>query len=251
MPMRIVMLGTGFAVPSQERVQSGVLIETGEDLILLDCGSGVLGNLAKAGYSPTDVTHIFFTHHHLDHDIDFFPLLKARLILGNGRAKVYGPVGTKRWINALFGVYPYLEEKLKLEVRELGDGETVAVGDGSVTCASACHAPNSIAYRVDSTSSVVYSGDTEPCAGVKTLLAEGVDVLIHECSVLDLSEHRAGHTTPTALGEFLKDAPVKTLVLTHFSSEISGHEQEIVDILKRYFAGEIVIGKDLLSLEVP
>ncbi len=251
MHMRIVLLGTGFAVPSRERVQSGVLIDTGENLILMDCGSGVLGNLAKAGYSPTDITHVFFTHHHLDHDIDFFPLLKARLILGQSKLSVYGPEGTEKWIDALFGVYPYLEGRLGLEVKELADGETVAIGNDTVTCASACHGPDSIAYRIDSTSSVVYSGDTEPCGGVKALIGSGTDVLIHECSVLDSSEHREGHTTPTALGEFLKDARVKTLILTHFSSEIPGHEKEILEILKRYFPGEIVIGEDLLSLKAP
>ncbi len=248
MPMRIVLLGTGYAVPSEKRVQSGVLIATGEHLILADCGSGVLGNLTKAGYSPADITHIFFTHHHLDHDIDFFPILKARLILGKTEARVYGPEGTEKWINALFGAYPYLEGRFDLEVKELEDGETLAIGDDRVTCASACHS-NSIAYRIDSSSSVVYSGDTEPCAGVKMLIGSGADVLIHECSVLD--SYIEGHTTPESLGEFLKDAPVKTLVLTHFSSEISGHEEEILGIIKQRFTGEIVIGEDLLSLEVP
>lgn len=249
MVMRIVLLGTGYAVPSQKRVQSGVLIATGENLILADCGSGVLGNLTKAGYSPADITHIFFTHHHLDHDIDFFPILKARLLLGKTEVRAYGPEGTEKWINALFEAYPYLEGRFDLEVKELEDGETLAIGNDRVMCASTCHA-NSIAYRINSKSSVVYSGDTEPCAGVKTLLGSGTDVLIHECSVLD-SSNSEGHTTPRSLGEFLKGAPVKTLVLTHFPSEISGHEEEIVGILKQCFAGEIVIGEDLLSLEVP
>lgn len=248
MLMRIVLLGTGYAVPSQKRVQSGVLIETGENLILVDCGSGVLGNLTKAGYSPTDITHIFFTHHHLDHDIDFFPILKARLLLGETEATAYGPEGTEKWINALFEAYPYLKGRFDLKVKELKDGETLTIGNDRVRCASVCHA-NSIAYRIDSKSSVVYSGDTEPCAGVKTLLGDGADVLIHECSVID--SYIEGHTTPKSLGEFLKDVQVKTLVLTHFSSEISGREGEIVEILKQYFAGEIVIGEDLLSVEVP
>ncbi|MFV2041558.1 MAG: MBL fold metallo-hydrolase, partial [Candidatus Hydrothermarchaeales archaeon] len=172
-------------------------------------------------------------------------------ILGNAEARVYGPKGTRKWVDALFLAYPYLEEKLKLEVKELEDGETVAVGDDRVTCASVCHAPNSIAYRVDSENSIVYSGDTEPCAGVKTLISDEVDILIHECTVLDFSEHRAGHTTPTALGKFLKDMQVNTLVLTHISPEISDHEQEIVKILKQYFTGEITVGKDLLSLKIP
>jgi ribonuclease BN (tRNA processing enzyme) len=246
--MRIVLLGTGFAVPSQKRVQSGILIETKENLILLDCGSGVMGNLAKAGYDTVDLTHVFFTHHHLDHNIDFFPILKARLLLGNTEMKAYGPEGTKKWINSLFEAYSYLEGRLDLEVRELEDGDTVDIGGDRITCASACHSPHGIAYRIDSESSVVYSGDTEPCAGVKTLIGGGTDVLIHECSVLD--SYIEGHTTLKSLGEFLKDVQVKRLVLTHLPLEISEHEKEIVEILKQGFSGEIVIGEDLLSLEV-
>jgi ribonuclease BN (tRNA processing enzyme) len=249
--MRIVLLGTGFAVPSQKRVQSGVLIGTEGNLILLDCGSGVMGNLAKAGYDTTDITQIFFTHAHLDHNIDFFPILKARILLGKAEMKAYGPVGTERWIKGLFEAYPYLEGRLDLKVCELKDGDVVDIGNDKVTCASTCHVDNSIGYRIDSDSSVVCSGDTEPCAGVKTLIGDWADVLIHECSVLDSSEHEKGHTTPTALGEFLKDVPVERLVLTHFSSEISGNEKEIVEIIKRYFSGDVVVGEDLLSLDVP
>ncbi len=249
--MRIILLGTGFAVPSKERVQSGVLIGTKENLMLFDCGSGVLGNLACAGYSPRDVEHVFFTHHHLDHDIDFFPLLKARLILGKTRLSAYGPKGTKKWTDALFDAYPYLKGRFDLKIRELIEGEKVQIGNDSVTCASVLHAEGSIAYRVDSGSSIVYSGDTEPCEGVKTLLKGGVDMLIHECSVLDSSEHSEGHTTPSALSKFLKNMQVKTLVLTHFSPEISGNEKEVLKILKERFTGKIIIGKDLLSLELP
>ncbi len=247
--MRVVLLGTGFAVPSRERVQSGVLVETGGNLILLDCGGGVLGNVAKAGYNATDVTHVFLTHLHLDHNIDLFPLLKARWILEENKAKVYGPEGTKKLIDALFEAYPYLKDRFDLEITELKNGDVVSLGDDRITCASVRHSPESIAYRIESVSFIVYTGDTEPCEGVKTLIGDGIDVLIHECSLFD--SYIEGHTSVKSLGVFLKDEPIKKLVLTHFSSEIHGHEEEIVEIIKRYFSGEIVIGEDLLSLDLP
>lgn len=250
MPMKIVLLGTGFAVPSKERVQSGILIETGENRILMDCGSGVLGNLAKAGYSPADITHVLFTHHHLDHDIDFLPLLKARLLFDKTGMKVYGPEGTEKWADALLGAYPYLEGRFELGIKELRDGEVLNIGSDRVECAAVSHPNGGIAYRIESGASVVYSGDTEPCAGVKALIGDGTDILIHECSVPDSSDIE-GHTTPGSLGRFLEGAPVNKLVLTHLSPEVSLMEKEVVETIKRYFAGEIIVGEDLMSLEVP
>lgn len=247
--MKIVLLGTGFAVPSKDRVQSGILVESEENKILLDCGSGVLGNLAKAGYGATDITHVFFTHLHLDHNIDFLALLKARWILEENKARVFGPVGTKKLIDAFFKAYPYLEDRFELEITELVSGDVFTLGNDRISCASVNHSPESIAYKIESDASVVHAGDTEPCDGVKTLVGGGVDILIHECSLFDSKIE--GHTSAKSLGEFLKDLPVKRLVLTHFSSEIPGHEDEVVEILKRYFSGEIIIGEDLLSMETP
>jgi ribonuclease BN (tRNA processing enzyme) len=243
--MRIIFLGTGFAVPSKERVQSGVLIETEKHKILMDCGSGVMGNLARAGYKTTDITHIFFSHHHLDHDIDFFPILKARMLFECPVLNVYGPVGTNEWAKNLFRAYPYLKEKVGLEIKELKEGEKLDFGDFSISCESTLHSPESLAYRIDSDASLIYSGDTEPCDGIKTLIGGGVDILIQECSLFD--SYVEGHTNVKSLEEFLKGLPVKRLVLTHFSSEIIGREDEVVEILKRYFSGEITIGEDLFT----
>lgn len=247
--MRIVFLGTGFAVPSKERVQSGVLIETKKNKILMDCGGGVLGNLPKAGYSPNDITHVFFSHLHLDHNIDFLPLLKARWILEENTVKLYGPKGSEKLVEALFGAYPYLEDVFELDIKELENGDVFYIEDDRISCGSACHSPESIAYRIESEGSLIYSGDTQPCDGIKTLVGEGVDMLVHECSLFDSKIE--GHTNVKSLGEFMKDLPVERLVLTHFSSEITGREGEVVEILKQYFSGEIVMGEDLLTLEIP
>jgi glyoxylase-like metal-dependent hydrolase (beta-lactamase superfamily II) len=50
------------------------LVRTGDDRILVDCGSGteishghLLNGLEQAGFSPSDLTHILLTHAHIDH----------------------------------------------------------------------------------------------------------------------------------------------------------------------------------------
>ena len=60
------------------RYPEGVLVNTGDKLVLIDAGCGVdgkfqntagglLGNLAAAGYAPGDIDMILFTHGHADH----------------------------------------------------------------------------------------------------------------------------------------------------------------------------------------
>ena len=57
------------------------------------------------------------------------------------------------------------------------------------------------------------------------------------------------HTSPKEVGEIAKEAKVKKLILTHFvppSFDEEKLENEVGDIYK----GDIVIGKDLLDIEV-
>lgn len=63
------------SVPTETSV-NGYLIDTGDELVLIDVGAGnlfgpTLGNITKslgaAGYSPSDVDHILITHLHPDH----------------------------------------------------------------------------------------------------------------------------------------------------------------------------------------
>jgi ribonuclease BN (tRNA processing enzyme) len=249
--MRIILLGTGFAIPSPKRAQSGILVETRENLILLDCGSGVLRRLSQSGIEHMKISCIFFTHHHLDHDSDFLPLIKANYLSGRKDMKIFGPMGTREWTNAQLKSYPYLEGRFELEIKELQKNDNATIGRDSVKTMPVKHIKSSLAYRIDSKdSSVVYSGDSEPCKGIRDLIGSGVDLLIHECSVLESSREKKGHTTPEKLGEFIRGLNIKKLVLTHFSPDMEGHEFEIVKIISDRYGGEIVVGEDLLRVDV-
>ncbi len=109
--MNIILLGTGVAIPQLERAQSGILVKTPEELVLFDCGAGILGRIVQSGYDYLKITTAFFTHHHLDHNSDFLALLKAQQLtsedLGVKRQKVrvYGPEGTNDWLGTLLSCY--------------------------------------------------------------------------------------------------------------------------------------------------
>jgi len=251
--MNIIFLGTGVAIPELEKAQSGVLVKTPEELELFDCGAGVLGRIVQSGYDYLKIHKVFFTHHHLDHNSDFLVLLKAQQLatIDSDAApqtmRVYGPAGTERLITELLKAYDYLT--VEVAVTELEDGDNIRVGNGVVSVCATKHSIPSIAYRVRTpTSTLVYSGDTEPTERVRSLCHGQVDVLIHECSFPDSYSSISNHTTPSKLRDLVYDLSIDRIVLTHLYPHASGQEEAMVNIIKERFPGRVDIAYDLMKI---
>ncbi|MDQ3932784.1 MAG: MBL fold metallo-hydrolase, partial [Actinomycetota bacterium] len=141
----------------------------------------------------------------------------------------------------------------------------------SVSAVLVQHAPvfPSFAYRFDTDDgSVVISGDTAPSPNL-VALARGADILVHEVFADDLwdqwdedeeedweasqREHHlfTAHTGLSDVGEVAGEAEVGRLVLTHF---IPGDDTLPDEHWTRgtadSFAGEVVVGSDLLELSL-
>ena len=251
--MNIILLGTGVAIPQLERAQSGVLVKTPEELVLFDCGAGILGRIVQSGYDYLKITTVFFTHHHLDHNSDFLALLKAQQLtsedLGVKRQKVriYGPEGTNDWLGTLLSCYEYIDAEV--DVKELNDNDVIRVGSSVVTVRKSIHSVPSLAYRMKtSTSTFVYSGDTEPSEAIKELCHGNVNVLVHECSFPDKFSYVTNHTTPTKLRDLMYERDIERLVLTHLYPHTIGHENTMIETIKEKFKGRVDIGYDLMKI---
>ena len=104
--MRVRLLGTGNPVPSIKRASSGYMIHVGADVILFDHGPGAHWRLLETGTRAVDVTHVFFSHLHYDHCVDFIRLFLNRWDQGAGRVAplaMYGPPGFQEFVDRLFG----------------------------------------------------------------------------------------------------------------------------------------------------
>ena len=145
---------------------------------------------------------------------------------------------------------------------------TVFERDGlRVSAVKVRHPPitHAYAYRFDAPDrSVVLSGDTTYSPELVEL-ATGADVLVHEVMHLGgldrllsrnpnaptLRKHLIdSHTTTEQLGHVAAEAGVKTLVLSHF---VPGDDPSITDAMWaegvcKNFAGEIVVGRDLMTI---
>lgn len=247
--MKITFLGTGVAIPTAERVQSGILIDD-KFPILFDCGGGILHRIAQAGYNHSDIDTVFFTHHHLDHDSDFIALVKANWLRNKNEINIYGRIGTKKWFEDTLEVYPYLKDKIVFNVKELKDGSKFDFQGYKIEVRDVVHSLPCLGYKIENEDySIVISGDTEPCEGLRDLCNDGVDLLIHECSFPN-GFNVTNHTTPNTLAKWLKGLDVKKVILTHLYPETIGHEKEIVETVKSNFNGEVQIAHDLLTILV-
>ena len=101
--MKLTCLGTGSPESHARRASSGYLIEVGDDKILLDCGGRVVSRLIETGTMPRDITHLFFTHLHSDHMMDYARLIHAAWDEGLIAMPVWGPAPLASITDKLFG----------------------------------------------------------------------------------------------------------------------------------------------------
>lgn len=283
--MKITLLGTGTPAPSLDRQSSGYLFEVGDDLIVMDHGPGAHHRLMESGYRAVDVSHVFMSHLHYDHCMDYARLVLQRWDMGADRIpdlEVYGPAPIGHMTDLLFGedgVYgPDIRARVQHQssidvfearggkpprkrpaprVKEVRAGDVVE-GDGwKVTVGHASHVQpqlECLAFRLDGDEgSVCYSGDSGMCEELVEL-ARGCDVLIH------MNHHFSG-TEPTASyrqacgnhrdnAKTAQRAGVKTLVLTHLLAQIDqpGVREQIVHEIQQEFDGRVIWGEDLMQI---
>jgi ribonuclease Z len=63
-PLHVIILGTGAALPTPERRTSGTAVLYEGETLLFDCGEGTQLQLRKAGLRHGRLSRIFITHMH-------------------------------------------------------------------------------------------------------------------------------------------------------------------------------------------
>lgn len=284
--MELVLLGTacGCRIRQNRHATAEVVVVGGEPL-LFDCGEGATRQLLKAGILPASVEHLFFTHHHLDHNSDYVYFAFTTSFWGRDRnLRVYGPPEIARMTNLLFGnegVFrqdqrsrtewdPFLNmyknrtgKKLpwiETDVTEIeSPGLVCRTAQWSVTAALTDHIQpymHTLAYRVDSEEgSIAIAVDSAPTQAVIDL-AKHADILLHECSATDKFIERFGlqkaHSGPKGVARVAAEANVRKLVLTHFFYEMEDPATlvRMAQQVRSIFPGEVYMGEDLMRVEV-
>jgi ribonuclease Z len=269
--MRITLLGTGGPRPDPTRQGPATLVQAGGLQLLFDAGRGAATQLA---------------HHHFDHIGGLGDLLMASW--NNGRTEpltLVGPLGTKEIISGLFDhVYtrdiefriaedwalghPLEPPQTTIEVREMLNGtlelkhgvhvEVGKVEHGSTALELSIEQWSTLGYRVEAEGkSVVITGDAVPDDSLVSL-ASGVDVLVM-CGYLSHDEIStdadrfltekilAGAPQAVALAT---DAGAQRLVITHIREKSDSALEAMRQQIAATFEREVIIGEDLLTIEV-
>jgi ribonuclease BN (tRNA processing enzyme) len=208
-------------VPGPGGAGSGYLVQAGGASLLLDCGNGVLGNLAQ--HLPFQrVDAVYVSHLHADHFSDLYPLLLQRTRFGPLR--VHAPPGSAakfdRWFDLLSsnpGLY-----RAMLDLREYDPGDTLKVGPLRVTPRPVEHNTPSFGCTIEGDRrAIAYSSDTRLCDAVRDL-ARDAQLFLCEATlqdgVGDAEFHRRqlqAHMTARQAGEVAAKANCRALVLTH------------------------------------
>jgi len=199
--MRLHILGSGCPAPVAERYGSAFILEVGADSVMIDCGPAATYKMARMGIAPGQIGHVFFTHHHFDHNADFPCFALTRWDQSKGAEpplKVYGPSPTRRFVDRLLGedgaftpdwqsrvAHPASHEchrqrggrmprpAPRVEAQDVAPGKIVETAAWTVTAARMHHVEptlESLAYRFDTgEGSVVFAGDCGDSQELRTL----------------------------------------------------------------------------------
>jgi ribonuclease BN (tRNA processing enzyme) len=250
--MRLTFLGTGSAMPTGRRAQSGYLLETDGERLLVDCGSGVLSALARTEIGYEGVETVLLSHHHLDHVSDLDVLMKARWLAGETTLTVAGPPGTSQFVRDLLSVHEYMQGRLDVTLVDLEPGAFELAGFSGEAFETR-HSMQCFAYRLhgsDGGPTVTLSGDSEAFTDLVEF-ADGSAVLVHDCSFPD-DVDVSNHPTPTALGEALAaaDADVGRVYLTHLYPHTEGRHEEMAAAIGAAYDGDVRFAADGMTLTV-
>ena len=273
--MEIVLTGTGSPLPDANRAGPSTLLKAGENHVLVDAGRGVVMRMAAAGSLPMFLSGVLLTHLHSDHVCDLNDVITTHWVMsqGNGTLAIYGPPGTQefvdRQIHALEADIGYriehhdqLTNGPKVDITELSPGAEFSINDFRVTAAATEHAPvrPTLGYRFENESAVAaLVGDTLPCEGVdglaasadayvQTVIRSDLLKLSSNSMLLDILDY---HSDVEDAARTADRAGVKRLVLTHMVPAPTPDQYfEWIDIAKKHFDGEVLIGDDLTTISI-
>lgn len=264
--MRLTVLGCRAGMPADGQPSSGYLVTSGTTKILLDCGPGIATALSGV-MRPGELSAVVISHLHLDHCYDLLPIGKTLLTdhftrgsngsvmdaLGQGAANDLRPVpllvpagagATFARLAQLFPVTtaPALDRAFELayDVREYQPGDTVTVGDCTISLHLLRHASPNCGVRVTGpTGTVAYTGDTGTTHALADL-ARDADLLLAEATLTETDRGDHGHLSAADAAMAAAEGAAKQLVLTHLTSNSPQWIESQRDMASELFEGVVL-----------
>ncbi|MGX9416110.1 Lcl domain-containing protein [Vibrio sp. WJH972] len=281
------IVGSGSPIFNENRSSASVLISNGNTNILVDMGNGTQANLNTLGLKARDLDSLVFTHHHLDHNEEFAPILIGSL-LGKEDLSIVGPPNTKKFTETYLDLYEEdisyrlgktqrtLETRKKaFTVKDIEGGESFKIDDINVSTIEVPHTIHTIAYRFDyEGQSIIITGDLTYSDSLPTL-AKNADYMIIDSGGMIMSQNGLNNRKKKKSGNnnsvknsdrktkkngkhkahldlddsstLAAQSEVKNLVYTHFLPGNIDKDASLKEIQKNY-KGNVIFGEDLMLL---
>lgn len=222
-PMRLTVLGTGTAQPQPDGPASGLLVESGETAVLLDCGTGAITRL-MAHRDPRTLTAVIVGHLHGDHFLDLVPLRYLFPWAGGVPSlPVHVPPGARPRIASLAHAISERETFFDdaFVLREYDPDQGLTIGELRVEFRRARHYVPAWSMRITGPRGdrLAYLGDTGPSDAL-TDFARDVDLLICEATLASSEEDdvERGHMTVDEVIATARAARAARTLIVHYPS---------------------------------
>ena len=261
--MRLTVAGCWGGSPRPGGACSGYLVQEGATSLLLDCGSGVAGSVARA-CPLAQVSDVFVSHYHFDHVSDAGALMFARLVgrqvgEASGDVTFYALAEEPRDPHGMLGFSRLAMDGASRAVA-VDEGACVRVGPLALTFLRTRHPAPCLAVRVEGADGAVlaYTADSALTPELAAFCA-GADVLLAECSLYAGVDGAAmGHMSAPDVARLAELVRPTTLVLTHLP--IYGDVRELLAYVRAHVSadacGQILLagapmpGQAMLALDV-
>ncbi|NQY93753.1 MAG: MBL fold metallo-hydrolase, partial [Campylobacteraceae bacterium] len=280
--LKATIIGSGSPIYNENRSGPSVLITQGNTSILVDMGNGTQANLNKAHINVRNLSALFFTHHHLDHNEELVPMF-IRSILGRNSFSIIGPPNTQKLVSTNFELYKedisYRLSKSKRSLasrassytaKDIIGGESFYINNIKISTQKVPHSIYAIAYRFEyNNKSIVITGDLTYSKDLAQF-SEKADYLIIDAGgmVMQNKKRKNGsrsmnnssqkkkrksariraHLNLADSSLIAKNAQIKNLVYTHFRSGNINKEESLKEITKNY-TGKVIFAEDLMQLD--
>jgi len=272
--VKLQVLGSGGPEINDGLASSSYLIWVdGKAVIMIDAGGGSSLNFEQSGASFNDIQAILFTHLHVDHSAAIPIYVKAGYFTDRkSTLPIYGPgaggdfPSTAEFVAALFSdqqksAYPYLSDNYRQQpfTDFLINATSVDPQDKlwnstlnehiSLQAINVRHgAIPAVAWRVNvGECSITFSGDMNGTSGNLNVLARNTNLLVANNAIPENAHASVKrlHMTPSKIANISSLAKVKKVLLSHFMRRTMDKKQQTINIIKKTYAGEILLALDL------
>ncbi|HEX2144725.1 MAG TPA: MBL fold metallo-hydrolase [Glycomyces sp.] len=237
--MKLTVIGCAGSFPAPDTPCSAYLVEAGGYRLLIDFGTGSLGELQKH-LDPHLIDAVIVTHLHPDHFFDACAYAVMRRYASDSPGRplpMYGPTGVAERIVAAYGGLGELCDRSMRDVydfQELTPG-TFELGPLTVTVDRVAHPVETFGIRVEHAgSSLAYTSDSGPCQALESL-ATHCDVLLAEASYLEGGANpKDVHLTGKEAAEYATKSGAARLLLTHLVEPWNSRERTLAEARAAY-----------------